>query len=258
MNLTEGLRTWQPQKTNYFYNPSYDFFAGRGPQYSSSEISPSQHLSYGLLAAKVYAHHSTQGGDRVQRAIDLNLLGTSDEEGAQLTKDPVKLIFGKSLVPSGITDDIFVGIVPDGIPFHRVLIAPKVPKSEPVLTVGDPWNFYHNFWRDHGLDLAAIVPLEITIKVGGTLILPLIIDNPLDKPINVDLAVQSPEGWRTPLVGAVTVAPHSQYFLRVQSNAPPTKLTGWQNFVVTAQSDHKNIGTVSMRVELSTGWVAPQ
>jgi hypothetical protein len=31
MNLTEGLRPWQPEKIYYFHNPSHDIFAGQGP-----------------------------------------------------------------------------------------------------------------------------------------------------------------------------------------------------------------------------------
>jgi hypothetical protein len=98
----------------------------------------------------------------------------------------------------------------------------------------------------------------VTIKVGGIFYLPLIIDNPLETPIDVDLSVQAPEGWHVVPTGIATVGPHTRYFLRVQAQAPPAKLVGWQNFVVAAESNHKSIGEVSVRVELSTGWVASQ
>jgi len=257
-NFTENLRTWQTEKIYYFYNPSHDIFSGRGPQYSSSELSPSQHVSYGMLAAKAFAHHRTQGGDSGQRAIDSNLLNNSVDEGSWLARQPVKLIFGKSLVPSATTDDVFAGVVPGGIPFRRVAVSASVPLSEPAISLGDPWNFYRNFWKEHGLDMADIVPPEVTIKVGGIFYLPLIIDNPLETPIDVDLSVQAPEGWHVVPTGIATVGPHTRYFLRVQAQAPPAKLVGWQNFVVAAESNHKSIGEVSVRVELSTGWVASQ
>jgi len=51
---------------------------------------------------------------------------------------------------------------------------------------------------------------------------------------------------------------HTRYYLRVQAAAPATKLAGWQNFTITAQEGSQKIGTVSIRAELSTGWVAPQ
>src|ERR1035438_5800810 len=69
LNFTDGLHPWQPEKIYYFDNPAHDFFAGRGPQYQSSEISPSRHVSYKLLAAKELAFNWTQGGGRVEQAI---------------------------------------------------------------------------------------------------------------------------------------------------------------------------------------------
>jgi hypothetical protein len=114
-------------------------------------------------------------------------------------------------------------------------------------------------WQAHGLDhLADIVPAEISIHVDGVLTIPLIIDNPSDKAIEVQLSVKAPDGWKITPVAPASVAPHTQYFLRVQAAAPSTKLPGWQQFTVTADSANKTIGTVPLRVELSTGWVAPQ
>jgi LmbE family N-acetylglucosaminyl deacetylase len=259
MNLTEGLRPWQPEKIYYFHNPTYDIFKGRGPQYSSSEISPSRHESYKLLAAKALAYHRTQGGGRVEQAIQKQSLDSSKDEYVELATPPVKLIFGKSLVSSGITDDVFTGIEPGGIPFHRVSPSPEPQYSRPSLTIGDPWNFYRTFWRAHGLDhLANVVPLEITVKVGGGLMIPLIIHNPLDTSIDVKVSVQSPTGWEVQPVDAVSVAPHAKYFLRIRAAAPKTELDGWQKFAVAAQSSGSDLGTVQIQAELSTGWVAPQ
>jgi hypothetical protein len=69
MNLTEGLRPWQPEKIYYFYNPTYGIFSGKGPQYSSKDISPSRHVSYARLAAEAYCPPSNAGG-RASRARD--------------------------------------------------------------------------------------------------------------------------------------------------------------------------------------------
>jgi LmbE family N-acetylglucosaminyl deacetylase len=258
MNLTEGLRPWQPEKIYYFSNPTHDIFAGRGPHYSSSEVSPSQHMSYGMLAAKAFVNHRTQGGDRVQRAIDDRNLEKSQDEDTRLLTEPAKLIFGKSLVPSSRTDDVFAGVVPDGTAFSHLSHSDTAPLSQPALMIGDPWNFYHSFWKDHGLeDLATIVPTELTVKVGGSLNLPLIIENPLDTPIEVNVSVKAPDGWNVIPASSVSIGPHTRYFLRVRSAAPATRLAGWQNFTVAAQMGNRSIGTVSIRVELSTGWVAP-
>jgi hypothetical protein len=106
--------------------------------------------------------------------------------------------------------------------------------------------------------LASIVPLEITVKVGGTLMIPLIIDNPLEKSLEVNLSVQAPDGWQAKAAGAISVAPRSKYFLRVQAMAPATKLDGWQEFVISGKSADLDLGSVTVRAELSTGWVAAQ
>jgi len=260
MNLTEGLRPWQPEKIYYFYNPTHDIFAGQGPQYSSKDISPSRNLSYGMLAAQSFALHRTQGGDETQHAIDSHTLETSHTEGAELSRDNDRFIFGKSLVPSGVMDDVFAGVVPEGVPFQHAPGLTPVQYAKPVLEIGDPWNFYHEFWQAHGLGhLANVVPLEVTVKVGGDpLIIPLIIVNPLDKPINVTLAVQAPAGWDVTRLAPFTVEPHTHYFVRVRAAAPATKLPGWHQFNVSAESNGESLGTVPVRAELSTGWVAPQ
>lgn len=92
MNLTEGLRPWQPEKIYYFYNPTHDIFAGQGPQYSSQEISPSRHVSYGMLAAQVFTYHLSQGGVKVLNEIADNTLSSSAGI-AKIATNPVRLIF---------------------------------------------------------------------------------------------------------------------------------------------------------------------
>jgi LmbE family N-acetylglucosaminyl deacetylase len=259
MNLTEGLRPWQAQKIYYFYNPTHDIFAGRGPQYSSKEVSPSRHVSYGMLAGEVFSAHLSQGGEKIVTDIANNTLETSPDAIARIATGPVRLILGKSLVPSAVTDDVFTGVVTGPIPFQRAPGFVATKRAEPTIEIGDPWSYYHKFWQAHGLDrLADIVPAEISIHVDGMLAIPLIIDNPSDNTIDVNLSVKAPDGWKVTPVTPASVAPHSQYFLRVQAAAPSTKLPGWQEFTVSGESAKENIGTVPLRVELSTGWVAPQ
>jgi LmbE family N-acetylglucosaminyl deacetylase len=258
-NLTEGLRPWQPEKIYYFYNPTYDIFEGQGPQYSSKEISPSHHMSYGRLAAEVFAYHLTQGGTEVARELAEHTLESATGEIPEIVNAPVHLIFGKSLVPSGVTDDVFTGVVPEGIPYQRAPGFTAVKYAEPTLTIGDPWNFYRQLWQGHGLDhLANLVPLEISVKVSGVLGIPLVIENPLDHAIDVNLSVKAPDGWNVKGVSPLSVPPHSRYYVRVRAAAPATKLPGWQQFTISAESDNKSLGTVPIRAELSTGWVAPQ
>jgi LmbE family N-acetylglucosaminyl deacetylase len=258
MNLTEGLRPWQPQKIYYFYNSTHDISTGQAPQYSSQEISPSRHVSYGMLAAEVFTYHLSQGGTKIVNEIAGNTLGSSAGI-AKIATGPVQLIFGKSLVPSAVTDDVFTAVVPDGIAYHRVpgFTAPR--HLEPTCEIGDPWSYYHKFWQAHGLDhLGSIVTIEVSIHVDGTLVIPLIVENPLDSAIDATFSVKAPDGWKVTPVAPASIAPHTQYYLRVLAAAPATKLPGWQQFAISAESGHKNIGTIPIRVELSDGWVAPQ
>ncbi len=259
LNFTDGLHPWQPEKIYYFDNPAHDIFAGRGPQYQSSEISPSRHVSYKLLSAKEVAFNRTQGGGRVEQAIQNHTLDSLVDGNLELATVPVKFLLGKSLVPSGITDDIFAGIEPGGIPFHRVSPSPEPQNTRPILSIGDPWNYYRGFWHTHGLDnFADIAPVEVTVKVGGGLIIPLIIDNPLDRAIEVNLSVQSPAGWKVNPLDPIKVGAHAKYFLSVRASAPSGNVAGWQNFTIAAKGGGEDLGKVCVRAELSTLWVAPQ
>ena len=235
MNLTEGLRPWQPQKLYYFYNPTHDIFEGQGPQYSSQDVSPSQHVSYGKLAAEVFAQHLSQGGGKIEEKIENNTLTTSTDAISKLATGPVKLIFGKSLVPSGVTEDVFTGVVEEGIPFQRAPGYTAAKYAGPTLEIGDPWSFYHKFWQAHGLDqLATIVPAELSVHVDGELSIPLVVVNPSDSAIDVSFSVKAPPQWRIKTVAPASVGAHSEYYLRVQAAAPSSKLPGWQEFAVSA------------------------
>lgn len=253
MNLTEALRPWQPQKLFYFANPAQnDFFAGQGPEYSSKEISPARKVSYGRLAAESLTSHMTQGGGDAKRALAQNTLDGLEHPIPFM--QPVRLIMGKSLLHSAMTDDVFQGVVVDGIPYQRAVATMAERPSAPVLEIGDPWSYYSTFWQVHGLDhLPGMVPPEISVTPGSDMSIPLIVDNPLDKSIEVTFSTHAPDGWKIKPVAPITVGPHTRYYVHVQTVAPPTKLPGWQNFSISAESENKELGTISFRSEL-TDW----
>ena len=211
------------------------------------------------MAAKQVSHHVTQGGGEVTKELENHTAETSPHELTKFAMQPVKFIFGKSLVPSGVTDDVFAGVVEDGVPFQRAPGYTAVKYSEPTLLIGDPWAFYHTFWQAHGLEhLKTLVPLEISIHTNGVFYIPLIIENPLGHAIDVNLSAQAPDQWKVRPLAPLSIPAHAEYYARVTADAPATKLPGWQNFTVTAESAGKNLGTIPIRVELSNGWVAPQ
>jgi LmbE family N-acetylglucosaminyl deacetylase len=259
MNLTEGLRPWQPKKLYYFYNPSHDVLADRGPQYSTTEISPSKHESYGVLAAKAFAQHRTQGGDQTAAQLANHTFGQSKDEIGLIVNRPVQFVLGKSLVPSGITDDIFTGVTSQEVAYQRPPGYTAAKETEPSLRIGDPWDFYQKFWRAHGVEtIASIVPLEVTVHTDDMLSIPLILTNPTSEPIDATVSVEAPAGFQVRPIGVAQVPAHGRYLLRVQAKAPANVVAGWQNFKVSGQVKDKSLGTLALRVEVSNGWVAPQ
>jgi LmbE family N-acetylglucosaminyl deacetylase len=257
MNRTEGLRPWQPEKLYYFTNATHnDFFAGQGPQYYATDVSPVRHVSYGEIAGECFSKHMTQEVTEWGKAKPPS---ANQEEGGPYPLRPVRLILGKSLVSSGVTDDVFTGVVPSGIAYQRPPGFIPAKHTEPVVEIGDPWQYYRLLWQAHGLDrLFGLVPEEVSIPVGGTLNIPLIIDNPFDTPIDVNISVHAPDGWKVAPVAPVHIDPQNhRYYLRVQAAAPTEMRKEWQQFTVTAESGNKTIGTVPLRVQL-TRWAFPQ
>jgi hypothetical protein len=250
-NLTEGLRPWQPQKIYYFSDTAHtDFLAGKGPSYSAKDISPSHHVPYARLAAEECAFHLTQDdtGQMASAALKKNDLHYFEE--------PVQLVFGKSHVKSSVTGDMFEGVVPDGISYEPPprFIARK--PSEPVLELGGPWRFYHSFWQAHGIEhLANLVPPEVEVGYSSLLTIPVVVENPTDKPLGVNLSVDLPNAeWKLlKSTASFSVDPRGEYSLYLQAKTPTTKATGWQMITIKAESSGKMIGAIPIRVRLDNG-----
>jgi len=101
-NLTEGLRPWQPKKIYYFSDASHvDFLEGKGPKYETTVICAARQLPYYRLAAEEMSFHLTQGdtGQEAKKALATGQF--------KYFQQPVRFIFGKSLVNGSTTGDIF-------------------------------------------------------------------------------------------------------------------------------------------------------
>src|SRR5438445_6481872 len=60
-NYGEGLRPWQPKKIYYVSDAiHFDFFKGKGPEYPTSDISPSRKITYSRIAAEAWGFYKTQ------------------------------------------------------------------------------------------------------------------------------------------------------------------------------------------------------
>src|SRR2546423_14132761 len=81
---------------------------GKGPEYSMTDTSPSQRVSYARLAAKELSFHRTQYGDDPARALATNNLKGFEQ--------PLPFVLAKSLVGGVVTADIMAGGGAGGVP----------------------------------------------------------------------------------------------------------------------------------------------
>ncbi len=243
-NLTEGLLPWQPQKLYYFSDSAHpEILKGKGPSYSSKDISPSQHVSYARLAAEECAFHLTQDdtGQAAKVALEKNDL--------HFFETPVLFVYGKSYVSSSATADLFDGVTSKALSYHAApgYDAPNV--TVPSIELGGPWKFYKAFWQAHALDsLPGLVAPEIMAKPASSFVIPVIVHNPTASPLNVKLAVELPEGWkfiRQP-PGSFTVDPESEYNYIFEAKTA-TAATDWKFITIKAEG----IGNIRLRVELN-------
>ncbi len=199
-----NLNPWQPKKL-YFVPDAQDErqFAGSGPAYSITEISPSQKKPYWRLALDAAMTHLTQYPGEIHALMKL-----SDADVEKIMSDPDRgwwsnpqtLIFGKSayeMSPGQVKDDVFADLA--GTPFLCPLVPQELPRADGILVarLGGPWEYYAQFRAMH---CTAAVPSpkmpEIAIKNGSTLTIPVTIYHDPDKAREVTVNVVVPPGWK--------------------------------------------------------------
>jgi len=245
-NLKEGLLPWQPKKIYYFSDAdSTDFLIGKGPEYNTTDVSPSKNAPYYKLAAEEMAYHLTQD--------DTGQLAKHALETGDFTyfKQPIRLALGKSLVASSITGDVFEGITPGAIPY-----APPRGYREEVrkgisVELGGPWAYYQAFWRAHNLDhMAELIKMpEMGVNNGEQVRVPILIHNDTDEAVEVVLTSSLPAGWKE-LRGTARypVRPHEAYPAQTVYEAPSTAKPESQILHWKAESRGGVVGTVELRV----------
>ncbi len=249
-NLTEGLRPWQPEKLYFFSDTAHpETLKDKGPAYPSTDVSPSRHVSYARLAAEECAFHLTQGdsGQVAKAALEKNDL--------HFFETPVLFVFGKSLVHSSSTADLFEGIVPAGVPYQSAPGYIPSNLAAPTLELGGPWKFYPAFWQAHGLDtLPGLIAPEIMAKPSIRFVIPVIVQNPTQSALPVNLSVELPEGWtfvRRPPT-PFSVDPQSAYNYIFEAKTSSAQ-QGWKFITINAEAAGKSIGTIRIRAELDPG-----
>jgi LmbE family N-acetylglucosaminyl deacetylase len=135
-NLTEGLHPWQPKKLYFLTDAAHrEFLKGRGPNYSSTEISPSKKVAYEQLGAEECAFHLTQSDSGYAAGIALQ----KHQVEKTYLHDPVQFIFGKSYVPGDPVSDLFEGITPGPAGYRAAPGFHGAHTSKPTFELGGPW-----------------------------------------------------------------------------------------------------------------------
>jgi LmbE family N-acetylglucosaminyl deacetylase len=247
----ENLNPWQPKKLYYFADAQDDRqFAGTGPAYSITEVSPSQKKPYWKLALHAAMTHLTQYPEDIERISKL-----SDAEIEKLMSDPQQgwwsnpetLIFGKSFYASQPTDDVFANL--EGKPAACAGPSPVAqPGGDITIELGGPWSFYRQFRKDHCLgDLPLAKVPEIAIKNGSTLGVPLTIHHDR-KELEINVSVTAPNGWKvTSGTGKLKLPAEKRTNLRVELEAP-----------TLAEAELKAAKTETIRVQVEEAGHAAQ
>ena len=259
----ENLTPWQPKKIYYFSDANdQKQFAGHGFSYSVREISPSQKKPYWLLAMRAAQPHLTQFPEEIHRWSSLN-----DEEIQKAMSDPSHLwwsepetlIFGKSVVTSKVTDDLFAGTDREPVP-----TAAGAMQAQPhrALRIGGPWAFYEEFRKKHQLEnLPAADEPEILVKSGTTLMIPMIVEHSPESGNLVKISARLPQGWRTENGAGVYQLPQEKMTAMRLDVAIPAmtpeevRSSKAQEVTVRAELDGKPIGEIQMKIALQNGGV---
>jgi LmbE family N-acetylglucosaminyl deacetylase len=251
-NLTEGLQPWQAKKLYFFSDSSHtDFLEGKGPIYSTLDESPARRQPYYRIAAEEMRYHLTQSdtGQMAARAIE--------KGDFHYFQQPVRLIFGKSVVGGAATADLFAGLTSAPAPF-----APHPPYSAAAfrgtrIRLGGPWAFYRDFQPVHGLSaLARLLPeAEVAVDAGSRLQIPVLLENGAAAPVEVVVTAAGPARWkvlRGP--GRYQIAGESEYPLYVIFDVPGDAAAEWYEVRVQAKSaGGAAIGDLRMRVHIERG-----
>ena len=239
-NYGEGLRPWQPKKIYYFSDTThFDFLHGKGPEYQTSDMSPTRKLPYSRLAAEAWGHYKTQND-------------FTDAQLKEFTEMPVRLIFGKSLVGGTATGDVFEGITPGPIGYARAR-GYVSPAPGLTLELGGPWAFYRAFWPAHNIEhLADLYSPEAQVAPGETLWVPLLIRNDTDGPKQVTLRSTLPTGWsQKPDATIYTITAHDAYPIQLKITSVAAHKDTWQTLKWSAESGGQSIGSVTLRVDVA-------
>lgn len=253
----ENLRPWQPKKL--YYAPGFANEAkGKGPEYSTTEISKLRSLPYWRLAVQSFMAHETQAKafiDSLTKMDDAQLQKMAQSGWA----NPRTFILGKSLVGGTVTGEIFEGISPGAIeaPSHYSGTPLQKTKEETfTFLLAGPWLFYDHFRLAHKLEhLPQADPPEIAVQEKTTFYVPLYIRNNNSSEQQVTLSIDMPADWK--------LKSDTKYLLRAKEDAgihldidlpaiagTDANARDQRDIVLRADAGGKKVGELKLRVQL--------
>ncbi len=227
----EGLTPWQAKRL-FFFTDADDLPPIPGPSFAVAEVSPSRAKSYLRLAGESAAAYLTaeEFAPLAQNPAD------SERQmyaGFPLFPPVVRLIPGKDhVVDARAVSDPFAGLDNGAIGFVAAA-PPATDQTGPGLTVelGDPWAFYREFWRRHGLaGLREHIPTRVGVPPSTRVPVWLRIGNGDSRPLSATLDARLPGGWQLvdPDRSAFTVGARQTAHLRVLLSAPEETSPSWK------------------------------
>ncbi|HEY9231898.1 MAG TPA: hypothetical protein VIS78_07115, partial [Blastocatellia bacterium] len=162
--------------------------------------------------------------------------------------------FGKALVKSNATDDIFAGVNAEAITFAPVRGYRAGERAGFAVELGGPWAFYREFWRAHNVEhLATLLAPEAGAQSGSPLIVPLIIRNDTNETREVRLSTVLPDGWtERARFNLFTIPAHDTYPLQV-AVVPAGQAKQWQEVTWKVEATGAPPATLKLRVFTAGG-----
>ncbi len=235
-NLDEGLRPWQPQKLYYFSDATdQSFLDGWGPRYSNASISPRRRVSYAALELRSAARYLTQEGVGFEAAAALRqrtpyarLPGIVRYNRLLLAKSWVSGACHRRRAPA-CAQPVMAGVRAGPIAFHPAPGYRPLPRPGISLRLGDPWAFYHRFWRAHGIaKLFHLLPPVRGVSPGETFHVALLLRNGTARAAVVTVRAQLPSGWSAAGAARYQLAPGEVYPIEAVVKIPAPAARGWQ------------------------------
>lgn len=259
----ENLTPWQAKKLYYFSDADDQRqFAGTGPAYSITEVSPSQKKSYVRLALEAAVPHLTQfpQAQQFQKMSEEQFKKFLDDPNNMFWPEPMTLTLGKSRIKGEVTADVFQGIRAQAEVIAQDECKPSFEVADPTapvkMALAGPWGFYEALRAKACIHVPVRKEPEIEIKAGTNLLLPLAIKRATARALEIAIEAKTPSGWKVVSgQGTFRLPEEAETDLFVEIATPDSsqeelKKIAAQEVVVRGSASGTGMGEVKLKVLL--------